>query len=125
MDSGNLEGVMNRFKALFACLPYTNTADENYVEANFQNVIYIVFILLGKWSEIEMHTALGKADCIVKTASAIYIFEFKRDGGVEKALEQIEKMKYADAFAADGRPIEKVGVNFSTKERNIADWRTA
>ena len=120
----NLEGVMNRFKALFARLPYTNSTGDKPLEYNFQNVIYIVFILLGKWSQVEMHTAFGRADCILKTEHTIYIFEFKRDGSVDEALAQIEQKKYADAYTADSRPVVKVGVSFSSAERNITDWKT-
>ena len=125
IDSGNLEGVLTRFKALFARLPYTNTPSDKPLEYNFQNVIYIVFILLGRWSEVEMHTALGRADCILKTENAIYVFEFKRDASADDALAQIQEKKYADAFAADNRPVVCVGVNFSSAERNITEWKTS
>ena len=70
-----------------------------------------------------MHTARGRADCIVKTDTNIFIFEFKRDGTVTEALSQIAEKGYADAFSADERTVVRVGVAFGTKERNITDWR--
>ena len=84
-----------------------------------------MFILLGRWSEVEMHTALGRADCILKTENAIYVFEFKRDASADDALAQIQEKKYADTFAADSRPVVCVGVNFSSAERNITEWKTS
>jgi len=36
--------------------------DEKIVEQNFQNVIYIVFMLLGQYTFTEIHSAKGRAD---------------------------------------------------------------
>ena len=42
----------------------------------------------------------------------------------DKALEQIDRMHYADPYIADGRTVVKLGVQFSTKDRNIRDWKS-
>ena len=49
--------------------------------------------------------------------------ELKYDDTVETALEQIDNKGYADKYALDGRPVTKVGIAFSSKERNITDWK--
>lgn len=121
IESANLEGIKDRFTELFARLPYGN--DEKYVERDFQNVVYITFMLLGQFVHTEMHTAKGRADCIVEAEAYIYIFEFKRDADAETALAQIEEKGYAKAYAADSRRIIKVGVNFDTESRSINDWK--
>lgn len=59
---------------------------------------------------------------IVKTKGFVYIFEFKLDKTVGEALCQISDRGYAEPFESDGRKMVKVGVNFSSAERNIADW---
>ena len=117
---GNTDSLRDRFTALFARLPYP--ADEKIVEQNFQNVIYIVFMLLGQYTFTELHSAKGRADCIVETEEYVYIFEFKRDKSAEKALKQIEDMGYAKPYAADKRKLLKIGVNFDSKERSISGW---
>ena len=124
IDGGKVESFMNRFVSLFANLPYTQSAkDMNAViEQNFQNVIYIIFMLLGKFCKTEVHSAKGRADCIVETEDFVYVFEFKRDSSAEEALAQIEEQGYARPYAADKRKLFKVGVNFSTEERNIEKW---
>lgn len=117
---GNMDSLKERFTALFARLPYPD--DEKTVEQNFQNVIYIVFMLLGQYTFTEIHSAKGRADCIVETETYVYIFEFKRDKSAGEALQQIEDMGYAKPYAADRRTIIKLGVNFDSKERNISGW---
>ncbi len=117
---GNTDALKDRFTALFARLPYP--ADEKVVEQNFQNVIYIVFMLLGQYTFTEIHSAKGRADCIVETDDYVYIFEFKRDKSAEEAIKQIEDMGYAKPYAADLRTLLKIGVNFDSKERSISGW---
>lgn len=117
---GNTDSLRDRFTALFARLPYPS--DEKILEQNFQNVIYIVFMLLGQYTMTEIHSAKGRADCIVETDDYVYIFEFKRDRSAAEALQQIEDMGYAKPYAADKRTVIKLGVNFDSKERSINGW---
>jgi len=124
LDNENLDSLMNRFKALFANLPYDTTEKDSLVERNFQNVIYIVFLLMGQYVKVEQHTSHGRADCIVENDNAVFIFEFKRDSTANVALQQINEMKYADAYSADSRKIVKVGISFSSTEKNITDWKS-
>lgn len=117
---GRTDALRDRFTALFARLPYPN--DDTIVEQNFQNVIYIVFMLLGQYTCTELHSARGRADCIVETDDYVYIFEFKRDKSAEEALRQIEDMGYAKPYTAEQRKLLKIGVNFDSKERSISGW---
>lgn len=121
--AGRIEEVLLRFKSLFARLPYSIKTEDSVIEQNFQNVIYIVFMLMGQFVGVEEHYSLGRADCIVQTKDYVYLFEFKRDKLADKALSQIEEKKYAEPFAADPRKIVKVGVSFSSKEKNIVEWK--
>ena len=118
--SGEIDSFMNRFVALYANIPYVN--DEKETESNFQNVIYIVFMLLGQFAKTEVHNAVGRADVILETQDYIFIFEFKRDKSAKEALDQIEDKGYAKPYAADSRKLYKVGVNFLTDTRTIDEW---
>ncbi|MBQ2081696.1 MAG: PD-(D/E)XK nuclease domain-containing protein, partial [Treponema sp.] len=62
------------------------------------------------------------ADCIVECSDYVYVFEFKRDGSAKEALEQIGEQGYAKPYSADKRKLFKIGVNFSSTERNITEW---
>ena len=114
------DSLRDRFTELFARLPYPN--DERQVEQNFQNVVYIVFMLLGQYTNAEVHSAKGRADCTVETDDYVYIFEFKRDSTADEAIKQIEDMGYADTYAADSRKLIKIGADFDSKERNLDGW---
>lgn len=52
----------------------------------------------------------------------MYVMEFKLNGTAEEALQQINDKHYAQPFEADGRQLFKIGVNFSSKTRNIERW---
>lgn len=117
---GNTDGIRDRFTALFARIPYPS--DEKIIENNFQNVIYIVFMLLGQYTKAEVHSSKGRADCIVETDDFVYIFEFKKDKTAEEALKQIEDMGYDKPYAADERQLIKIGVNFDSENRTVDGW---
>ena len=122
LENNDLDSLRDRFVSLFARLPYGQ--GEDYLERDFQNVIYIVFMLMGQFVQTEVHNAKGRADAVVCTEKNIFIFEFKRDGSALDALQQIETHAYAAPYAADPREIVKVGVNFDSEKRNITEWET-
>ncbi len=123
VEAGDCEGIKKWFSALFALLPYPTGAEkDSWSEQNFQNVIFLSFIILGKYTRTEVHSAKGRADCVVETDDYVYIFEFKRDASAKEALAQIEAQNYAAPYSADKRKLFKIGVNFSTEERNITEW---
>ncbi|MBQ3671810.1 MAG: PD-(D/E)XK nuclease domain-containing protein, partial [Treponema sp.] len=124
VEEGDTDGMHRWFTALFALLPYPAGADtEAVTEQNFQNVIFMSLTMMGKYARTEVHSAKGRADCILETADYVYIFEFKRDAQAGEALRQIDEQGYAKPYSSDRRKIFKIGVNFSTKERNIAEWK--
>jgi len=46
----------------------------------------------------------------------------KYDHSAQEALDQINERGYAEKYRLDGRPVTKVGIAFSSKERNITGW---
>ena len=42
---------------------------------------------------------------------------------VQAALDQIDRKGYAEKYRLDGRPVTKIGIAFSSEERNITDWQ--
>ncbi len=123
IQNGDVDSILAHFKSLFARLPYSTKPSDTVIEQNFQNIIYIVFILLGQFVNAEQHYSFGRADCVLQTANYVYIFEFKRDKSADEALKQIEDKKYAEPFASYKRKILKIGVNFNSKEKNIDEWK--
>lgn len=70
-----------------------------------------------------MHTFKGRVDCVLQARKYIYVFEFKRDGTADEALNQIEDNGYALPFKADKRKIIKVGASFDSNTRMLTDWK--
>ncbi|WP_300814747.1 PD-(D/E)XK nuclease domain-containing protein, partial [uncultured Bacteroides sp.] len=119
VESGNIDAFMRRLQSFFADTPYELARD---LELHYQNVLFIVFKLLGFYTQAEYHTSNGRVDMVVKTDRYIYVMEFKLEGTAEEALRQINEKQYALPFAADGRTLYKLGVNFSNATRGIEKW---
>ena len=119
VQSGDIAGYLEKLRSFFADFPY-ELIKRN--EAHYQDVIYCITKLLGFYVQAEYRTSSGRADMILGTKEAVYVFEFKLDAGADAAMSQIDTKEYALPFAADGRRVVKVAVSFSSETRNIADW---
>ena len=119
IESGNTDSFMKRLTTFFADTPYELARD---LELHYQNVMFILFKLLGFYTQAEYHTSEGRIDMVVKTQDYIYVMEFKLDGTAEEAMQQIESKNYALPFECDGRKVVKIGVNFSYENRNVEKW---
>lgn len=60
---------------------------------------------------------------LMKTQKTVYVMELKLDGSVDEALSQIDEKGYAIPWQADGRKVVKVGINFSSEQRTISEWK--
>lgn len=86
-------------------------------------MLYVMFSFLNLYVYAQVRTAKGRMDILLKTDSSIYVMELKMDGSVDDALRQTDDRGYAIPYEADGRKIVKVGINFSSEERTINDWK--
>lgn len=117
--AGKIDDFMARLQSFMAGTPYELARQQ---ELHYQNVLYIMFSLLGFYTEAEYHTSQGRIDMVVKTKEYIYVMEFKLEGTAEEAIKQINEKQYAAPFASDPRKLYKIGVNFSRETRNIERW---
>lgn len=120
IENGDPDAFLSRLKTFFADTPYDLARD---LELHYQNVLYIVFKLMGFYVQVEYHTNRGRIGLVLKTDDYIYLMEFKLDGSADQALRQIEDNGYAEAFSSDTRKMFIVGVNFSNELRNIEQWK--
>lgn len=119
LESGDYDSFLTRLQAFFADFPYELN---DKTERHYQVVFYLVFKLMGQFTGVEVRSARGRADAVVKTPKYIYVFEFKLNGTAEQALQQIDDKGYLIPYQADGRELIKIGVEFSAAERNISRW---
>ena len=115
----DIDAFLSRLQAFFADFPYELN---DKTERHYQVVFYLVFKLMGQFTEAEVRSARGRADAVVKTPKYIYVFEFKLNGTAEEAIWQIDEKGYLVPYQADGRKLIKVGVEFSAIERNVSRW---
>ena len=119
LRSGETDSFMQRLETFFADFPYELN---DKTERHYQVVLYLIFKLMGQFTQAEVRSAKGRADAIVQTPKFVYVFEFKLNGTAEEALQQINDKGYDAPFKSDNRQIVKVGVEFSTETRNVKRW---
>ena len=91
-------------------------------EKDFQNTIYLIFIMLGYNVRVEQATSQGRIDVTIQTKDYIYLIELKLDKTAEEALRQIKDNQYARPFQTDKRQLYLRGVNFSSATRTVEKW---
>ena len=119
LRAGDVDTAMEALKVFLAGFPYDiHHNREDY----FQAILYTVFVTINFTIRAEVKTAKGRIDLLVQTKNYIYVMELKLDHSATEALAQIDSKDYALPYKNDGRKILKVGVSFSSKERNVVDW---
>lgn len=117
---GHPDDFMKLLQSLFADADYQIAGK---IELYFQNAMYVIFKIMGFYTEVERTTSRGRIDVLIKTKDFIYIIELKLDGSADEALRQIEEKGYAAPFASDSRTLYKIGVNFSSETRGVEEWK--
>ena len=115
----DLDQVFQTLQAFLEGIPYQ---DSHFDENHWTQMLYVVFSLLGIYTESQVRTAKGRIDIVVKTADDIYVMEVKLDHPAQEALEQIDAKSYLVPYTLDGRRLTKIGMTFSTEQRNVTEW---
>ena len=121
--SANLEDFIEAIKTFFAGVPY-HWEQDNKNEHYYHALLYTLLVAFGADVRAEEPSAKGRSDITLKMPKGICVMELKYDDTVDAALEQIDRRGYAEKYKLDGRPVTKVGIAFSSTERNITDWKT-
>ena len=121
LKDNDVNGSLELLQTFMAGIPYDL---ENKTEKHYQTIIYLVFSLLGYYTQTEVKSAVGRADAVCRTKDGTYVFEFKVDGSAEEALKQIDEKGYMIPYKKEGRCV-KVGVNISSVTRTLDSWKVA
>lgn len=119
VESGNPERFMKRLSTMLADTDYKVIGN---AELYFHNVMYLIFKIMGFYTQVERPTSDGRIDAVIQTPDYIYIIECKLDRTADEALRQINDSDYAAPFSMDKRRIYKIGVNFSSQTRGVEQW---
>ena len=86
VEVGDYDSFFRRLQSCFADTPYKMVRE---LELHCQNILFIVFKLVGFYVKVEYHTVRGRVDLVLQTDRFIYVMEFKLDGTAEEALSLI------------------------------------
>ena len=116
----DIEAFLPYLQTFYDKFPYTII---NNNERHYQAVMFTIFSMLGADVKVEEPTPDGRIDMVLKTDTAIYVFELKYNKSADVAIQQIKQKDYAKIYAGDGRKIVKVGLNFSEDRRSLENWK--
>ena len=118
---GDMDGALSLLQQFLLTVPYCDNASS---EGHFQQVLFIVFSLLSNYiADVEVRTATGRVDMVMRTNRALYLFELKLNQSAAAALNQIDLKDYPSRFSLCELPIVKVGIQFDAEKRTIGNWQ--
>ena len=121
LSQEDADGALKLLQQFLATVPYCDHAN---TEGHFQQVLYIIFTLVtGYFADVEVRTATGRVDMVLRTARKLYLFELKLNRSAEAAMQQIDLKEYPARFALCGLPVVKIGINFDAEKHTLADWK--
>ena len=114
-----IDDALKILQDFLASIPQCNNT--NY-EGHYQQMLYVIFTLLGYYVDVEVHTADGRIDVVMRTSNTLYLMELKINQSAETAQKQIDDKEYIKRFVHYKLPIVTVAINFSTEKHTITGW---
>jgi len=118
--NGNMDAALRRLQTFLSTVPY---CDNTKYEGHYQQMLYVIFSLLGYYVDVEVRTPRGRVDMVLRTNTTLYVMELKLDKDASSAMEQINLKDYPERFALCGLPVVKVAVSFDCDRGTISDWK--
>lgn len=118
--NGDMDAALRRLQTFLSTVPY---CDNTKYEGHYQQMLYIIFSLLGYYVDVEVRTPRGRVDMVLRTNTTLYVMELKLDKDASSAMEQINLKDYPERFALCGLPVVKVAVSFDCDRGTISDWK--
>ncbi|MGM9803134.1 MAG: AAA family ATPase [Muribaculaceae bacterium] len=116
----DLDEMLRLLQAYLLTIPQ---CDNTNYEGHYQQLLYVIFSLMGRYVDVEVRTATGRVDMVMNSGKALYLIELKLNKSAEAAMNQINLKDYPSRFALCGLPITKIGINFNTESHTIEDWK--
>ncbi|MCP4397574.1 MAG: AAA family ATPase, partial [bacterium] len=117
----DFDAFFETMTAIFASIPYDIEPKRD--EAYFHTLFYLMMAASGADARSSVLTCKGRIDLAVFFPDTLYIIEFKCNQNAKTAIQQIRKKGYADQYQRDGQQIVTIGINFSTEQKNLAEWK--
>lgn len=116
----DMDGALQLLQEFLLTVPY---CDNTNYEGHYQQMLYIIFSLIGYYIDVEVRTPRGRVDAVLRTKSTIFVVELKINKDAAEAIAQINLKDYPSRFALSGLPVVNVGISFDGERRTIGDWK--
>ncbi len=110
------ETFEKHLKYLFAKIPSNLFIPE---ERYFHSLFIMLASLVGIEIESEVNTNIGRIDGALILPDKIFIVEFKYDKTAASAIDQIVVKRYSEKYAAIGKKLIMIGINFTRENIDI------
>ena len=115
----DMDSALKVLQEYLLTIPYT---DNTRYEGHYQQVLYIIFNLMGLYCDVEVHSARGRIDLVMRSKTDLYLIETKLGDNAKAAMHQIDLKDYAARFATYNLPVTKVAIAFDCAARTLSDW---
>ncbi len=116
----DMDLALQRLQTFLSTVPYCDHTD---YEGHYQQMLYVIFSLLGLYCDVEVRTPRGRVNIVIRAPHSLYIIELKLGKNAEVAMNQIDLKQYPERFRLCGLPLVKVGVSFDCERRTLGDWK--
>ncbi|MCC8113616.1 MAG: ATP-binding protein [Bacteroidales bacterium] len=141
LKKGNVEAWVEDIKSLISRIPNqlfgpieSHLADEEKRAkakeeniARFERTYHIIIHMICQMIKVEAQSEVafsgGRADMVIETKKFVYVIEYKLDSPASEALRQIDEKGYLLPWHADDRKVYKIGISFSSNDRNITEMK--
>ena len=116
----DLEEMLRLLQKYLLTIPQ---CDNTNYEGHYQQLLYVIFSLLGRYVDVEVRTSNGRVDMVMNSGRALYLFELKLNKSAEAAMRQIDLKDYPSRFALSPLPVIKVALNFDSESHTLTSWQ--
>ena len=130
LEDHDIDLAMRELQSYLEGIPYVEgfkkkLAEVENAEGFYEYTLYLIFSMLNVYVRTQIHVRGGRIDMVVLMPDTTYVFELKKDGTAQQALEQIDDRGYSLKYQTEGRNVVKVGALFDAENRTLKDWVTA
>ena len=124
---GRYEEAVECFDWLLESFTYEQLRDESH----YQLLLHTACLFLpGLQPASEVRTRRGIADTVLETEASILVLEFKLNGNLGAAWQQMTARNYGGRFQAQGKRVMGIAVNFLTprdrrgqRDARLEEWQ--
>ncbi|MDE0126928.1 MAG: PD-(D/E)XK nuclease domain-containing protein [Bryobacterales bacterium] len=123
LETADFDGLERLLRSVPAGIPYQRHGGNRIAryEGYYATVLYTYFLGLSAAVTVEDSSSRGRLDMAVRAGGQVYLLEFKvrERGRAGSAMAQLKGRGYAEKYRHLGEPVHLIGLEFSTKTRNV------